>query len=505
MHKYSTAIIIFSIFLFTVLSCNSSNDSSENETVVAGSNDPENAVFKNVLIDKGFGDLGTLGQSASWGDINNDGFLDIALGNTDLRSRSFYLYQNDGSGNFNDITEGSGIGDQPIRSLTWADYDNDGYIDLALGTIRGGAPPVLYKNLKNSSFMDVTSKAGLTRKDGFLFNVIWSDYNLDGHVDLFQINARELHLYKNIGNGIFEEVASEAGIVKENFTRGAVLFDFNNDMYPDLFLANSGSDNFFINNGDGTFKDITSEAGLDGGADSNTGPVCTGDFNNDGFIDLYLGSQGRRRNVLFRNNGDGTFTDISEKANVKDVGDARTCSFVDYDSDGLIDIVATNHINPNKLFKNKENEEFEDVAEQVGIRTPIIDVFSTAWADYNQDGFMDVFLYGHIGIGLMENSGNKNNNIIIELIGNGSTTNMSAISSRIILQTENGTQTREVAGGGGCCEQNMLPVHFGVGNETKADILVKWTDGVQCDFQDFDINKNTRINVNQTGCKLEVL
>jgi enediyne biosynthesis protein E4 len=259
-----------------------------------------------------------------------------------------------------------------------------------------------------------------------------------------------------------------------------------------------------LNNGDGTFTDITDEAGVGGDPGWDSVAACVGDFNNDGFLDLYVVNISSSRNALYRNNGDGTFTDVTEESGTADVGDGRTCAWVDFDGDGLIDLFTTNHLNPTGLFRNLGNGKFKDVASQAGIDSPI-DIFAAAWGDFDHDGFMDVFLNGHRnlnepGTALMENSGTPNNFLIIRLIGDGLNTNTSAIGTRVEVSTSSGTQIREVSGGRGCCEQDMLPLHFGVGREKNVDILVKWTSGKECPFSNVDVQGGRMFSISEKGC-----
>ncbi len=158
---------------------------------------------------------------------------------------------------------------------------------------------------------------------------------------------------------------------------------------------------------------VTESSGLAGVESWNTTSACSGDYNGDGNIDIYVTNIGRSdSNALYRNNGDGTFTNITRETSTNDVGDGRTCAWIDFDADGRIDLFSTNHLNPNRLYRNLGGDAFVDVAPSVGIDKPI-DVFAATWGDYNRDGFMDVFLNGHIGTGLMKNSGNTNKSITL--------------------------------------------------------------------------------------------
>jgi enediyne biosynthesis protein E4 len=166
-----------------------------------------------------------------------------------------------------------------------------------------------------------------------------------------------------------------------------------------------------------------------------------------------------------------------------------------------MDLFTTNHIIPSRLFKNMGNGEFLDVAPQVGLDFPI-DVFGSSWGDYNRDGFIDVFLNGHIGMALMENSGTDSNFLILRLIGDGVFTNTSAIGTRVEVNTSSGIQIREVSGGEGCCSQDMLPVHFGLGNDNKVDIVVRWDGGEECIFEGINVTGGRLFSILEDGCEL---
>ncbi|MEM4409748.1 MAG: CRTAC1 family protein, partial [Candidatus Caldarchaeum sp.] len=219
---------------------------------------------------------------------------------------------------------------------------------------------------------------------------------------------------------------------------------------------------------------------------------------------LYVVNIESERNALYHNNGDGTFTDVTLSTGTEDVGDGRTCAWVDFDGDGRVDLFTTNHLSPTRLYRNLGGGRFEDVAEDVGISTPI-DVFAATWGDYNGDGFIDAFLYGHLGFGLFENSGNTSNFIVLSLVGDGINTNRSAIGTRVEVRTVGGVGVREVSGGRGCCEQDMLPLHFGVGGNTEADILIKWTSGTECFFPSTPVDGGRVFLVREADCSITEL
>ena len=151
------------------------------------------------------------------------------------------------------------------------------------------------------------TKAGSTTR-----HVIWVDYDRDGLLDLFAPGNQLSYLYRNTGEGTFEDVSSLAGITERNNSLSAIFFDANNDGWPDLFLANGGYNKFYLNNGDGTFTDTSHSSGLEGAPYWHTTSACAGDYNGDGFLDLYITNIGKaKKNALYRNNKDGTFTDAT--------------------------------------------------------------------------------------------------------------------------------------------------------------------------------------------------
>jgi len=497
--KYSTRHLLLAVISLIIICflnyCTSGSSSS------GGSSDLP--TFENVSGEVGLVDFGVLGQTAAWGDFNNDGFQDLIVANTD--SSGVFLFRNNENGEFSDVTMGSEISDTRTRSVAWADYNNNGLLDLVVGTIMGGDPPILYKNLGGGIFQDVSLEAGITKGGGIVGHAIWIDYDIDGFVDLFQANETTVvssFLYHNERDGTFMEVSQASGLGDFHNTNSAVWFDFNNDGFPDLFLANRGLNTLYLNNRDGTFKDITDDAGVGGDPDWNSVAACIGDFNGDAFFDLYVVNiSSAVRNALYMNNGGETFTDVTEETETGDIGDGRTCAWVDFDGDGRIDLFTTNHTNPSRLFRNLGNGRFVDVADQVGLDLPT-DVFAATWGDYNNDGFMDVFLNGHSDKPLMENSGTQNNFLIIKLIGNDLTTNTSAIGTRVEVTTSKGIQIREVSGGRGCCEQDMLPLHFGVGNENVVEIQVQWADGEICTFSNVNVEGERLFQISESNCTI---
>ena len=202
----------------------------------------------------------------------------------------------------------------------------------------------------------------------------------------------------------FEDIAEKLGLDKTSAGRGTAVFDYNNDGLLDiLFTAAHGGCSLYRNNGDGTFTDVSINSGLDECV--NGFVVTAGDYDNDGFIDLYITRMGFYvgNSVLYHNNGDGTFTDVTEKAGVQSWGPGFTASWVDYDCDGYLDLFVANNLGglfdrriPNRLFHNNGDGTFTEVTEAAGLHT-IFPTFGSSWGDYNNDGYPDLFLSASLG------------------------------------------------------------------------------------------------------------
>ena len=239
-------------------------------------------------------------------------------------------------------------------------------------------------------------------------------------------------LYRNKGNGTFEDVTKKAGVGGPWYSMGAVAGDFNNDGYPDLFISNYGSNVLLKNNGNGTFSDVTKKAGVAGGAECSVGAVWF-DYDNDSFPDLYVGNYlafdpeykyyyapdgfpgpmayDAQKDVLYHNNGDGTFEDVTEKMGIRDTdGRAMGVGAADYDEDGFVDVYVANDHTLNYLWHNDGGKGFTDrgtmsgtAFSQAGEATVSM---SVDFADFNEDGLLDLFVSDDTYCSLYENVGN---------------------------------------------------------------------------------------------------
>jgi hypothetical protein len=409
-----------------------------------------------------------LGNASSWIDYDGDGLLDLFATNSPVSAR-VWLYRNDGDGTFTDVTAAAGLGGLSIRSVAWGDYDDDGHPDLAATTYQGSGRTQLFHNRGDGTFAHLQLLSS-----SIPWRVAWGDYDRDGFLDLYQANwgSRDL-LYHNEGDGTFTEVGRQAGVSNPESSNDAAWADVDGDRWPDLFVANDGRDYLYRNDGDGTFTDITQQAGVSDAQQSQA--ACWGDFDSDLDPDLYVVDIETTHNHLYRNDGGGTFTDVTRQTGVGDVGDGRTCGWLDADQDGRLDLFATDHVHDSRLYLQGGDGTFHDVAASAGIAQPF-DVFDAAWGDFDGDGDLDAFLVGHDGNVLYRNDGPVGGSVELDLVGSSS--NRSAVGARVSLRVPGRHPTRWVEGSTGAYGQDSLTIEFGVGSAGgpfTVDVL--WPDG----------------------------
>ncbi len=418
--------------------------------------------FQDVARELGINVPGGLGACSAFFDYNNDDYLDIIFN----PGNRIYLFKNNFGLNFNDVTDSAGLNNYEFENLVVGDYNNDGYLDI-LGNSHGG-DCYLFRNNGNGTFTEVASLVGLTTRG---YRSLFLDYNRDGLLDVLIIGFPVSNLYRQDNNNTFQIVYTFLG------GNTGVAFDYNNDFYSDIYIGRNGENKLYKNiNGD-TFIDVTTVAGV--GNIGNTQGVVSGDFDNDGDLDLYLTNIGDALNALYVNQGNGTFINRTSFYGVGDVGDGRTCDIIDFNNDRLFDIFSTNHVYPNRLFRNMGyNAPFYNVAGLVNIAQPQ-DVFSASWGDFDNDGDLDAFLTGHFGSGyalMRNNGGNYFHYLKIKLIGTQS--NWAGIGSRVYLFKNDTCQMMEISGGSGQDGHNSLIAHFGLGNNNSIDsLIVLWQSG----------------------------
>ena len=510
----TTSFILLALFLASTFMVFAGGGSSRRRG-------PTDVAFIDVTSLAGLHDMGETFASPIWGDFNRDGYLDVFVDNR--YKGPPYVYQNNGNGTFTDVFAKSGInlvGDR--QGSAWVDFDNDGDLDLsfikgASGTHKLGIKKdELYANFRTGWFRNIAKEAGVTNTWGRGRGVAWADYDNDGFVDLIVGNfMTDLVLYRNNGDKTFTDVTAQAGLSHLQYTNCAFA-DYNNDGFQDIMCVAPYPENvqglrdiLVKNNGDGTFTDVSSEAGIEPVLNGEC--IAWGDYDNDGDLDLFV-SRGTEndpvKQTLYRNNGDGTFTDVGDEAGVGNIRNNRASAWGDYNNDGYLDLYVVNSGSdpvgkgPNNLYRNNHDGTFTDVATVVGVDDLVASRGrGSTWADYDNDGFLDLFLVNDEDKSqfpegpqvLYRNQGNANHWLKIKLVGTVS--NRQGLGVKVTVQTDGMTQFREANGSSGhFFSQTASPVHFGLGNATVIDeIRVKWPSGIDQVLDQAGVNQEITI------------
>lgn len=420
-------------------------------------------------------------------DFDQDGFLDLVISSVDA-CQSLRYFHNNGNGTFTDWTEKAKLTEQ-IGGIncTQTDYNNDGLLDIFV--MRGGWEfPMrnsLLRNNGDGTFTDVTKESGLLSGTHRTHTAAWADFDNDGWLDVF-VGHEETpsQLFHNNGDGTFTDVTPQAGVGRTAFTKGAAWGDYDNDGYPDLYVSNYGGENFlYHNNGNGTFTEVGKQLGVEKPLMSFPTWFC--DYDNDGWLDIfvscfvpsvaevaggYLGLPAHAETMkLYRNTGNGRFQDVTKEVGLDRVLPAMGANFGDLDNDGFLDFYlgtgapSYTALVPNFVFRNKAGKSFADVTSASGMGH-LQKGHGVAFGDLDNDGDQDVF----VNIGgflpgdqynkaLFENPSNGrgkaagNNWISIKLTG--AKTNRAAIGAKLklTLADDRGKKSlryREVTSGG---------------------------------------------------------
>lgn len=459
-------------------------------------------------------------------DFDNDGFLDVIATSWDP-TMSMVMYHNDGTGKFVDCTAAAGLGDQ-LGGLNCmqTDFNNDGRMDVMV--VRGAwlhSPirPSLLRNNADGSFTDVTEDARIAAPLNSSA-AVWADYDNDGWLDVLICCERQpSRLYRNRRNGTFEECAVRAGIEGHNQgqfdCKGAAWLDYDNDDYPDLFLNYLTDEGplLYHNNRDGTFTDVTVEMNIDG---PETGFSCWAwDYDNDGWLDLFATCYDRTRadvirgltgqphtrgsNRLYHNLQGRGFEDKTREAGLDLVFATMGSNFGDFDNDGFLDMyLATgapglDFLVPNRMFKNVGGRRFADITGSSGTGN-LQKGHGVACGDWDRDGNTDL----HVSMGgvanvdkyhniLFQNPGQGNHWLTVKLVGRK--TNRPAIGARIKVVTagkEPLTVYRHISSGSSF-GANALQQTIGLARATQIAVLeIHWpTSRTTQVFRDIAVNQ----------------
>ncbi len=482
-------------------------------------------------------------------DFDNDGLQDVITSSWDP-CRPITYYRNKSDGTFEDYTAKAGLtGQLGGLNITQTDYDNDGWMDVLImrGSwmkMRGQMRMSLLRNNGNNggagddgNFSDVTEEAGLAKPAYPSQSAAWADYDNDGDLDLFSCNETmqeagvestalmfPSQLFRNDGNGGFEEVAEEAGVQNWRFCKGSAWGDYDNDGDADLYVSNFGEENgLFRNNGDGTFSDVAPEMGVTEPFDSFA--TWFWDYDNDGWLDIFAAGYGEdiegvaadlmglENNGpyprLYRNVGGTGFEDVTQETGLMRVHLAMGANFGDLDNDGFPDFFlgtgapSYDALAPNVMYRNDSGKGFQDVTFSGGFGH-LQKGHGASFGDLDRDGDQELFVQvggffpgdGFVNA-LYKNPGHGNRWLSVKLVGTQS--NRAAIGARVkvtvMASDGNRRSVYSTVSNGSSFGGSTLTQEIGLGKAQKIESLeVHWpASEIRQVFRDVPIDTHLRV------------
>lgn len=438
-----------------------------------------------------------------WVDYDADGDQDVFVVNDGKN----FLYNNSGDGKFRKVSSGEIVtDDEPSRSASWADYNNDGYPDCFV--TNWNAHNSLYKNLGDGTFKKITSGNIVEDLGGFR-SCAWIDVNNDGHLDMYVANVSGKNiLYINDGTNHWTKSNTDAIGAENDETYGLGWCDFDDDGDLDLYLANGGADKLYEQTGDLVFQ-LVNESRMPGNNGVSVG--CSwGDYDNDGWMDLFVANADVDvENVLYHNNGDGSFSKTFADGIATDIGVSKGSAWSDVDNDGDLDLFVAN--NGSHFFYSNDGHggfEKESMKEFIYYGGNSL---AAAWGDGDNDGDLDLLLASYdLQTLLYKNTSASRHWINVKCIGTmtltdeevASKSNRSAVGAiiklRAMIQGKPVWQTREISTQTGHAGQNSIVQHFGVGDATGVDsLIVYWPSGTVQRLGNLGVDR--RVTVLESG------
>jgi hypothetical protein len=482
----------------------------------------------------------SVGGGAAFLDYNKDGFMDIyTCSGTWLEGFSKsekpkvlphnHLYKNMQDGTFRDVSDASGIqGESYSMGITVGDFNNDSYPDIYLSNY---GKNTLYQNLGDGTFKDITDKAGVGGGNKCSVGAVWLDFDNDGLLDLYVGNylnfdpdysyyyapdgfpgplaydSQKDQLFRNTGNGSFEDVTDPMGIVDiDGRAMGVGAADYDDDGFVDIYVANDHTVNYLWHNDQG--KGFTDKGTLSGTGFSQAGEATVSmsvdfaDYNHDELLDIFISDDNYCS--LYENMGNGIFKDNSYASGISMASGqfvGWSSSFLDYDNDGDADIFKSNgelkHLygQEDQLFDNIGNGKFSDISLDLGEYFKEEHVGRGACiGDYDNDGDLDIYIVNLDGKGkfLRNNLGNRSNWLMLDL--EGTLSNKDGLGCRVKIVTDNLVQTAQKKSTTGYLSQNDSRIHFGIADHEVIDrIEIKWPSGQFQIIEKVDANQILKV------------
>ena len=472
-------------------------------------------VATQVGVNYSYGDS-EYGGGVSFADFNNDGWDDITYATED--GAQIYFFENN-NGVFNLVTLNGISNTYKTKQVIWIDYDNDGDKDLFVTAIEGINE--FYRNDGGMNFTNISSTIGFFQTDLFTYGTSFGDIDNDGDLDAFISNRTSTeqnqrnYLYRN-DEGTFVDITQSSGIPIEDeegnensqLSFCTMFFDYNKDGFQDIYLANDKTDNInrlYKNLGNGTFEDVSVASGS--GIAVNAMTTTLGDYNNDGWFDIYItntqSSQAGNGNVLLKNNGDGTFTNVAEETGTTFNSLAWGAVFLDADNDTLLDLYVSGGYDGSigsflsAAFYHQQNDETFVIPQNIGFENDTRKSFSNAIGDINNDGKPDIIVCNDTENNFLWENKTTNTNNWLKVKLEGVTTNRDGIGNTIEIFINGRSQYRYTLAGEGYISQNSYHEFFGLGEATEVDyVKVTWT-GTNTEDIIYDVNANQSITIKE--------